>query len=119
MDIVYIRDLRVETTVGIYAWEQRIRQVVRLDLELGCDIRAGAASDRIDDVLNYKAVAKRVTALVEGNRRELVEAMAEDIATTIMTEFGVPWLRLTLGKPGAVRGSREVGVTIERGERTT
>ncbi|OOG23032.1 dihydroneopterin aldolase [Thioalkalivibrio denitrificans] len=117
MDIVYIRDLRIETTIGIYEWERQIRQVVRLDLEMGTDIRAGAVSDRIEDVLNYKAVAKRIIQLVENNELTLVEALAERIAATVMEEFHVPWLRLTLGKPGAVRGSREVGVTIERGER--
>lgn len=117
MDIVYIRDLRIETTIGIYAWEQQIRQMVRVDLEMGTDIRPGAATDRIEDVLNYKAVAKRIIELVENNELTLVEALAERIAGTVMSEFPVPWLRLTLGKPGAVRGSREVGVTIERGER--
>jgi dihydroneopterin aldolase len=117
MDIVYIRDLRIETTIGIFDWEQQIRQQVRLDLEMGTDIRAGAESDRIEDVLDYKSVAKRIIDLVENNELTLVEALAERIARTVMTEFPVPWLRLTLGKPGAVRGSREVGVTIERGER--
>jgi len=117
MDIVYIRDLRIETTIGIFDWEQQIRQQVRLDLEMGTDIRAGASSDRIEDVLDYKSVAKRIIDLVENNELTLVEALAERIAQTVMTEFSVPWLRLTLGKPGAVRGSREVGVTIERGER--
>ena len=117
MDIVYIRDLRVMTTVGIFDWEQAIRQEVRIDLEMGTDIRPGANSDRIEDVLDYKSVAKRVIKLVENNQRELVEAMAEDIAQMVLEEFPVPWLRLTLGKPGAVRGSREVGICIERGER--
>ena len=117
MDIVYIRDLRVMTTVGIFDWEQAIRQEVRIDLEMGTDIRLGAKSDRIEDVLDYKSVAKRVIKLVENNQRELVEAMAEDIAQMVLEEFPVPWLRLTLGKPGAVRGSREVGICIERGER--
>lgn len=116
MDIVYIRDLRIETTIGIYAWEQQIRHVVRLDLEMGTDIRPGAESDSIDDVLNYKAVSKRIIDIVENNDLALVEALAERIARTIMDEFPVPWLRLTLGKVGAGRGSREVGVTIERGK---
>ncbi|MFP4080856.1 MAG: dihydroneopterin aldolase [Ectothiorhodospira sp.] len=118
MDIVYIRDLKVETTVGIFDWERSIRQQVRIDLEMGTDIRAGAGSDRIQDVLDYKTVAKRVITLVEANRRELVEAMAEDIAEMLMREFSIPWLRLTVGKPGAVRGAREVGVVIERGAQT-
>ncbi|AHK78297.1 dihydroneopterin aldolase [Ectothiorhodospira haloalkaliphila] len=117
MDIVYIRDLKVKTTVGIFDWERSIRQEVRIDLEMGTDIRPASDSDCIDHTLDYKAVAKRVIALVESNERELVEAMAEDIARMVMQEFSVPWLRLTLGKPGAVRGAREVGVSIERGER--
>lgn len=117
MDIVYIRDLKVKTTVGIFDWERSIRQEVRIDLEMGTDIRAAADSDCIDHTLDYKTVAKRVITLVENNERELVEAMAEDIARMVMDEFPVPWLRLTLGKPGAVRGAREVGVSIERGVR--
>jgi 7,8-dihydroneopterin aldolase/epimerase/oxygenase len=116
MDIVYIRDLRIDTTIGIFDWEQQISQQVRLDLEMGTDIRKGAGSDDVADVLDYKSVAKRVIELVENNELKLVEALSELIASTIMTEFSIPWVRLTLGKPGAVRGSREVGVTIERGE---
>ena len=117
MDIVYIRDLEIETVIGIYDWERRIRQTIRIDLEMGTDIRRAAATDRIEDTLNYKAVAKRIIAFVEESRFELVETLAERIAELVMQEFGVPWLRLTLGKPGAVRRSREVGIVIERGAR--
>ncbi|MCB1614946.1 MAG: dihydroneopterin aldolase [Pseudomonadales bacterium] len=117
MDIVYIRDLRIETIIGIYDWERTVKQVVSLDLEMATDIRKAAASDNIDHTLNYKAVAKRLIAFIEGSEFLLIEAMAEQAAEIVMKEFSVPWLRLRLSKPGAVRGSRDVGLVIERGEK--
>lgn len=118
MDIIFIRDLRIETVIGIYDWEREIKQTVSLDLELGADIRQAAAADHIDDTLNYKAVAKRLIQFVGESQFMLVETLGERIAEIILTEFPVPWLRLTLSKPGAVRGSRDVGIIIERGSRT-
>ncbi len=117
MDIIFIRDLRIETVIGIYEWERQIKQTVSIDLELGTDIRKAAATDRIDDTLNYKAVAKRLLGFVGESRFFLVETLGERIAELVLQEFKVPWLRLTLSKPGAVRGSREVGIIIERGTR--
>ena len=117
MDIIFIRDLRIDTVIGIYDWERSIRQTVSLDLEMATDIRKAAASDAIDDTLNYKAVAKRIIAFVEESSFQLVETLAERIAELVLAEFGVPWLRLTLNKGGAVRGARGVGVVIERGTR--
>lgn len=114
MDIVFVKDLRIDTVIGIYDWEREIRQVVSLDLEMGTDIAAAANSDDISDTLNYKAVSKRIIDFVRGSEFELVEKLAEQIACIILTEFKTPWLRLKLGKPGAVRGSVEVGVVIER-----
>lgn len=118
MDIVYIRDLKIETVIGIFDWERRIRQTVSLDLEMATDIRKAAASDDIRDALDYKAVAKRLIAFVEGAEFLLVETLAEKIADIVRKEFSVPWLRLRLSKPGAVRGSQDVGVIIERGEKS-
>jgi|SRR6478735_884662 len=115
MDIVFIEDLRIETVIGIYDWERQIRQVVALDLEMAFDNRKPAASDKIDDTLDYKAVSKRLIAFVEAAHYELVETLAEQCARIVREEFGVSWLRLRLAKPGAVRGSKAVGVVIERG----
>ena len=117
MDIIYIRDLQIETVIGIYDWERRIRQMVSLDLEMAADIRKAAASDAIEDTLDYKAVAKRLIEFVGGAEFRLVETLAERVVGLIREEFGVPWVRLCLSKPGAVRGARDVGVIIERGER--
>lgn len=117
MDIVFINELRIETIIGIYDWERKVKQTISLDLEMGTDIQKSAATDAIDDTLNYKAVAKRLIAFVEGCEYQLVETLAEKIAGIVLTEFNVPWLKLTVHKPGAVRGSRDVGVIIERGSR--
>ncbi|HEY9036024.1 MAG TPA: dihydroneopterin aldolase [Pseudomonadales bacterium] len=117
MDIVYIRDMKVDTIIGIYDWEREIRQTVSLDLEMAADIRKAGRSDHIDDTLNYKAVAKRLIAFIEESDFQLVETLAERVAAIVLDEFNVPWLRLRLSKPGAVRGARDVGVVIERGDK--
>ncbi|MET0226791.1 MAG: dihydroneopterin aldolase [Dokdonella sp.] len=115
MDRVFIEDLRIETIIGIYDWERTTRQTIALDIEMAFDNAKPAASDRIDDTLNYKAVSKRLIAFVEAAEFELVETLAERCAEIILGEFGVPWLRLKLSKLGAVTGARAVGVIIERG----
>jgi len=118
MDIVYLNDLRIDTVIGVYDWERRIRQTVVLDLEMACDIQPAAASDAIDDALDYKAVAKRLMDFVGGSEFQLVETLAEEIARILREEFRVPWLRLRLNKQGALTGVGYVGVIIERGART-
>lgn len=115
MDIVYIRDLRIDTIIGIYDWEREVRQTVSIDLEMATDIRQAAATDDIQYALNYKAVSKRLISYVESRNALLVETLAEELAKLIREEFNVPWLRLRLSKPGAVRGARDVGLVIERG----
>ncbi|MGB0845297.1 MAG: dihydroneopterin aldolase [Thiolinea sp.] len=117
MDIVYIHDLRIDAGIGIYPWEKAIKQQVRIDLEMAWDNRVPAASDDIEDALNYKLTAQKVTEFVQSQHFDLVERLAEEIAAMLMTEMKVPWLRLTVGKPGAVKKSKEVGVRIERGTR--
>ena len=117
MDIIYLRDLTIETVIGVYDWEREIRQKVIFDLEMGTDIRKAAASDNIADTLDYKSVAKRVIDYVGKSEFELVETLAEGVAGIILNEFDVPWIRLSLNKKGAVRGATDVGVVIERGVR--
>ncbi|HEX5353280.1 MAG TPA: dihydroneopterin aldolase [Rhodanobacteraceae bacterium] len=119
MDTVFIEALTVETTIGIYDWERRVRQPVVLDVEMGFDNTKPAASDRIEDTLDYKAISKRLIGFVEASSFQLVETLAEHCATIIRDEFDVAWVRLKLAKPGAVRGARAVGVVVERGSRKT
>ena len=115
MDIVYIRDLQVETIIGIYDWEREVRQTISIDLDMAADISKAARSDNIEDALNYKAVAKRLISFIEGSSCLLVERLAEEVAQIVVEEFNVPWVKLRLSKPGALRGSRDVGLIIERG----
>ena len=117
MDIVYIRDLEIDTIIGIYDWEREQKQTVSLDLEMATDIRPAARDDDIKLALDYKRVAKRLIAFIETSEFLLVETLAEEISRIVLEEFSVPWLKLRVGKPGAVTGSREVGVIIERGTR--
>lgn len=117
MDIVYIRDLRIETIIGIFEWEREVLQTVSLDLEMASDIRPAALSDDIKDALDYKTISKRVIQFVSENHFLLVERLAEEVAAMVRDEFGVPWLRLRLSKPGALRGAADVGLIIERGEK--
>lgn len=117
MDIVYIRDLRIDTIIGIFEWERKVRQTISIDLEMATDIRRAAETDDIQYALNYKDVSKRLISLIEGSEFELVETMAETAAKIVREEFNVPWLKMRLSKPGAIRGARDVGLIIERGEK--
>jgi dihydroneopterin aldolase len=115
VDRIFLTALSAEAIIGIYDWEREVRQRVEVDLEMWMDLRAAAASDSIDDTLNYKAVAKRVLAFVQESRFRLVEALAGEIARILLAEFPIERVRVTVHKPGAVRHSRDVGVIIERG----
>lgn len=114
MDIVYVKNLQVEAVIGIYEWERHIRQRISIDLEMGWDNRIPAASDNINDTLNYKEVAEKVSALVQQNEFQLVETLAETIAMTLLRDMQILWVKVTLGKPFAVPNADEVGVQIER-----
>lgn len=114
MDTIFLSDLRIETVIGIFDWERKMRQTVSLDLEMAADIRKAAAEDSIDATLDYKAVAKRLIGFVESSDFGLVETLAEAIARIVIEEYEVPWVKVTLHKPGAIRGARDVGVIIER-----
>lgn len=114
MDKIFLSALTVECIVGIWDWERRVKQTVVIDLEMATDIRRAAASDHIDDTIDYKKVAKRLLAFVGESQFNLVETLAEQIARVVVTEFGVSWVKVRLNKQGAIRGARDVGIEIER-----
>lgn len=118
-DLVYIRGLRLETVIGVYAWEREVRQELRVDVEMATDLRPAAASDDVADALDYAAVSARLRDLAAGSSFQLIEKLAEELAALVLRDFGVPWLRLRLSKPGAVAEADDVGVLIERGERAS
>ena len=113
-DKVYITGLRATAVIGIYDWEREIRQNLRLDLEMQTDVRRAAASEDIADALDYEKISNRVRDFVEQSEFLLVETLAEQLAGLLITEFNVPWLRLSVHKPGAIEFADDVGVVIER-----
>ena len=116
MDKIFLDELKIETIIGIWEWERQIRQTIVVDLEMSADIAKAAATDDVADTLNYKLVAKRIQEFVGESSFQLVETLAERIAGIIRDEFDVAWVKVTVHKPGAIRGSKDVGVMIERGE---
>lgn len=114
MDIIFLKGLTIETVIGIYDWEREIRQTLIIDLEMATDIRKAAETDDIAHTLDYKAVSRRVMSFVEESSFQLVETLAEKITEILIQEFGVPWVRLTLNKRGAISGASDVGILIER-----
>jgi 7,8-dihydroneopterin aldolase/epimerase/oxygenase len=113
-DRIFLRGLAIDCIIGFIDWERRVKQTVVIDLEMAIDCRRAAQRDDVADTMNYKTVAKRVISFVEESSFNLVETLAERIAAVLLDEFGLVWLRVTVSKPGAIRGSRDVGVTIER-----
>ncbi|ORU90666.1 MAG: dihydroneopterin aldolase [Cycloclasticus sp. symbiont of Poecilosclerida sp. M] len=115
MDIIFLRNLRIETIIGIFEWERTVKQAIFFDIEMATDIKKAASSDHIDDTLDYKAISKAIIDFVEHSEFQLVETLAEKVAELILTDFNVPWLRLRLNKKGAIRHADDVGILIERG----
>lgn len=115
MDLIYIRNLRIECTIGVFEWERRVRQTVALDLDLAADVAHAARRDRLEDTVDYKAIAKRLVAYVGASEFQLVETLAEKVAQVVLDEFGVRWIRVRVNKRGALRQATDVGVVIERG----
>lgn len=113
-DRIFLHGLTSECIIGFIDWERRVKQTVVLDLELPVDCRYAARTDEVADTLDYKKVAKRVLAYVAASECKLVETLAHRLALMILEEFGLPWVRISLNKPGAIRNSRDVGVVIER-----
>ena len=113
-DRIFLHGLTTECIIGFIDWERRVKQTVVLDLELPVDCRYAARTDEVADTLDYKKVAKRVLAYVAASGCKLVETLAHRLALMILAEFGLPWVRISLNKPGAIRNSRDVGVVIER-----
>jgi dihydroneopterin aldolase len=113
-DRIFLRGLTAECIIGFIDWERRVKQTVVVDLELPVDCRQAAVSDDVADTVDYKRVAKRVLAFIEASEFKLVETLAQRLAMLLLEEFGLEWLRLSINKPGAIRNSRDVGVSVER-----
>jgi|TARA_B110000090_G_C13220056_1_gene384431 dihydroneopterin aldolase len=113
-DTIYIKDLRIKTIIGIFDWERKVKQEVSIDLEFPFDCKKAAATDAIEDATDYKAIAKGVIKFVEESSFQLQETLAENIAELVKNDYGVKSIKLRVSKPGAIRGAKDVGLTIYR-----
>lgn len=117
MDIVFLEEIKLDIVIGIYEWERKVPQTIRLDIEIGLPHSRAGESDSIADTIDYGAVMARIHQLTTEQHFSLVEALAEHIAALIRTEFGAPWVKVSVAKLGMLRGVKRLGIMIERGER--
>ncbi|GAB1258933.1 dihydroneopterin aldolase [Aurantivibrio plasticivorans] len=117
MDILFIKELRIDTEIGVYEWEKNIKQPISLDIEVATDIRRAAETDELQYALDYQAIADRVTEFITQQHYHLVETVAEKVAQLIQDEFNASWVRLRIAKLSALKTTSSVGVVIERGSR--
>ena len=113
-DRIYVEDLRVTGTLGIFEWEKKIKQEISLSYEIDHDNFSASKEDKIEATTDYKTITKKIISFIEENKFELVETFAENIAEMVIKDFDVNWIKLRVSKPGALRFSKDVGVIIER-----
>ncbi len=116
MDIIFLRELKVETLIGVYEWEKRVPQTLQLDLEIALPNSRAGQSDDIADALDYAAIVRHIQEVLISRHFNLLEALAEHIAQILLTDFNAPWVKVSVAKLNAIHGSRMVGINIERGQ---
>jgi dihydroneopterin aldolase len=114
MNAIFIHDLRVETRIGVYDWEQKLPQILRLDIELGLPSDKVFHSGEFTDALDYAAVVRRLQAFAADHPHKLMERFAQAIADLLMGEFGAPWVKVRVAKLAPIAGVKELGISIER-----
>ncbi len=117
MDIVFLEEIKLDIVIGIYEWERKVPQTIRIDIEIGLPHSRAGETDSIADTIDYGAVMARIRQTAAERRFSLVEALAEHIAALIRAEFGAPWVKVSVAKLGMLRGVKRLGVVVERGVR--
>ena len=117
MNTIFIRELRIETRIGVYEWEQHMAQPLLLDIEVEVPSAKAFATDNFADALDYSAVVKRVQAMAVEHPHKLLERFAEAVADILRGEFGAPWVSVRVAKLAPIAGVKQIGVAIERGVR--
>ena len=114
MDIIFLHDFKAKTLIGIYPWERIVPQTIQLDLEIALSTSRACQSDKIEDALDYALIIERINEILANRHFSLLEALAEHIAQTILSEFQSPWVKISVAKLGIIRGVKKLGVCIER-----
>ncbi len=115
MDIIFLRELKIDTLIGVYEWEKRVPQTLQIDLEIALPSSLACQTDNIDDALNYADIVRDIQKALASRHYNLLEALAEAIAQILIDDFKAPWVKVSVAKLQAIRGSRMVGISIERG----
>jgi len=116
MDIIFLRELKIITLIGIYEREKRVPQTLQLDLEIALPNSRACQSDDINDELDYAQVAQHIQSVLSEGHFSLLEALAEHIAQIILKDFNAPWVKVSVAKLQAIRNCKQVGICIERGQ---
>lgn len=117
MDIIFLEEIKLDILIGIYEWERKVPQTIRIDIKIGLPHSRAGTTDSIVDTIDYGTVMERIRQTAAEQHFSLVEALAEHIAALIRTEFGAPWVKVSVAKLGMLRGVKRLGIIIERGER--
>lgn len=117
MDIIFLQEVKVETRLGVPEWERLLPQTIVLDIELAMPHSRSCQTDAIEDTIDYGQIVARIRQTLTESSFKLVEALAEHVCQLILTEFGTPWVKVRVGKPGIMPGVKQLGVVIERGSR--
>ncbi len=118
MDIIFLRELKVETLIGVYEWEKRVPQILQFDLDIALPNSRACETDDINDALNYADIVRRIQSELGSRHFHLLEALVEHTAQILLNEFKAPWCKVSVAKLQAIRGSKMVGISIERGQRS-
>lgn len=112
MDSLIIQSLSVQTQIGVYAWEQKIKQQLLIDITILSDFRA--CKDELSDTLDYDALCKQVTLFVESRSFQLIEYVANSVAQLIKEAFGIEQVTVSVAKPHAVKNAGMIKVSVTR-----
>ena len=116
MDIIFLRELKVDTLIGVYEWERQVAQTIQIDLDIALPNSKACQSDDIADALDYADIVKHLKYVLASRHFNLLEALAEHIAQILLKDFNAPWVKVSVAKLQAIRGSRMVGISIKRGQ---
>jgi 7,8-dihydroneopterin aldolase/epimerase/oxygenase len=117
MDLIFLREIRLDARIGIYKREKTITQTVELDLDMALPDGRVFKSGKVADTIDYAVVVERIRAALVEQHYGLVENLAERVARIILDEFHSPWVRVSIAKIGAQPSARRVGVVVERGKK--
>jgi 7,8-dihydroneopterin aldolase/epimerase/oxygenase len=118
MNTIFIQDLRIETRIGVYEWEQHVAQPLLLNIEFEIPSAKAFTSDKLADAVDYAAIVERLQAFAADHPHKLLERFSNAVAEMVRREFGAPWVRVSVAKLAPMPGVKQIGVTVERGKKS-